>query len=415
MKTRLLILSALLLTACGKEEAVPDQATREEAAREAGRKELERRIGEEVRRASEALARADTEGAWAAWRAARDVAGETPDLARLAGDIRKVENEAKHAAAWKSLFRLLNADARTDAPEARLASLARAAVEARDFLAAHPESPHREEAEAGLSYAEQELRIHREFTEALTAARGHLAAGRHREAAAAAQRAGSILDRPEVAVVLSDALRALTPEGMIFVPGGPFLAGKNRERAFIGPFYIDRTEVTNARYAEFLKATGHPPPDRFLLGAPREGEEQVPVTWVTLPDAMAFAEWARKRLPTEREWERAARGTEGFAYPWGNDWDPAKGHFGTGGPLPVGSRPLDVSPEGVLDMAGNVAELTLSLFDREGKKDGPILKGGSWSDEIHPEYALAHERYQVAREHKDSGTGFRCVLTAPPP
>jgi formylglycine-generating enzyme required for sulfatase activity len=413
--TSALLLILLAVAACGKREAAVDPGAREAAAREAARQDLDRRTAEEVRKVSDRLAAKDTGGAWAAWRAARDIAGETPDLARLAEAIRKLEEAAKHDAAWKSLFRLLGADTRTEAPDARLETLARAAAEARAFLAAWPASPNREEAEAGLAYAEQELRIHREFTEALASAREHLAAGRYREAAEEARRAGGILDRPEVSTILDSALRALTPEGMLFVPGGTFLAGKNRERTFIAPFYIDRTEVTNARYAEFVKATGHPPPDRFLLGAPREGEEEVPVTWVTLADAMAFADWAKKRLPSEREWERAARGTGGQNYPWGDEWDPAKGHFGAGGPLPVGSRPLDASPDGALDMAGNVAELTLSLLDREGLHHGPVLKGGSWSDEIHPEYALVFERYEVGREHKDSGTGFRCVLSAPPP
>ncbi len=411
----LLLLGAGGFCACGKEPAGPSPEERERAAREAAfRKTAEEAAGHLARAAG--LAREGrTEEAWVAWRAARDAAGETPDLARVAEAIRKAEAAREAEAAWKSVRRALNADRKAAGDEDRLVALARAVSEAKAFLERYPAHEGREEVEAGLGYAERELSLGRKYAESMAQAREHLAAERWREVAAAVAAAREIRETPETLDLLNHALRALTPEGMVFIPAGTFLAGRDRSKAFLGPFYIDRTEVTNAAYFAFVKATGHRAPPRFAGGEPLPGEEQKPVTGVTIGDALAYAAWAKRRLPTESEWERAARGTDGRAYPWGDEWDPAKGHFGSGGTLPVGGKPLDCSPEGVLDLAGNVQEITLPVNDPEGRVSGPVLKGGHWSDDLHPEYALACSRYPVAREHEDSGTGFRCALTAPPP
>ena len=78
----------------------------------------------------------------------------------------------------------------------------------------------------------------------------------------------------------------------------------------------------------------------------------------------------------------------------------------------LGSKPLDVSPDGVLDMGGNVMEMTLPLSDPTGQTVGPAMKGGHWSDDLHPEYALTFARYAVERDHEDAGSGFRCVKAA---
>lgn len=153
---------------------------------------------------------------------------------------------------------------------------------------------------------------------------------------------------------------------LIRIPGGEFTMGgvefsseRPPHRVQLSAYWVGRTEVTNAMYRRFLAATGHPPPavvqeERF------SGDEQ-PVVGVDWADAAAYCAWAGGRLPTEAEWEFAARGTDGRRYPWGNE-PPGAGRavfemdFLKGQAAPVGTTPGDVSPFGVLDMAGNVSE-----------------------------------------------------------
>ncbi len=130
-------------------------------------------------------------------------------------------------------------------------------------------------------------------------------------------------------------------------------------------FWIDRTEVTNARYRLCVEAGACAEPecwDDDALNAPDQ-----PVVCVTWRDAVGYAAWAGGRLPTEAEWEKAARGTDGRLYPWGDgapDCERANYNRCVGLPLPVGSLPGGASPYGVLDMAGNVHEW---VSDRYGK------------------------------------------------
>ena len=171
-------------------------------------------------------------------------------------------------------------------------------------------------------------------------------------------------------------------------------------------YRIMKTPVTNGAYALFVACTGHRPPDvtkehwdsyglihPFERTAPYRwknteltaGREDHPVVLVSYEDANAYAAWLSDmtgqqwRLPSEAEWEKAARGTDGRAFPWGDDFDPAKlnshdaGPFGT---VPVGSYPQAESPYGVLDAAGEVFEWT-STPGRSGRH---IVKGGSWDD-----------------------------------
>lgn len=188
-----------------------------------------------------------------------------------------------------------------------------------------------------------------------------------------------------------------TPPGMVYVPGGWCLLGSNDadadddvrpvRRAFVPSFYIDRTEVTNAQFKRFRSTYTYPP-----------GEDNLPVTNVTYADADSYARWAGKRLPTEEEWEKAARGTDGRRYPWGNSWDarrvaarahhagelpentltakrPGQCALGTSRVQPVGSARNGASPYGCLDMAGNAWEWVQGFY--QGNREQRILRGGA--------------------------------------
>lgn len=166
---------------------------------------------------------------------------------------------------------------------------------------------------------------------------------------------------------------------LMAIPAGRFEMGRNggapqegpaRPNVSVGSFSMDKTEVTNGEYAEFVRETRYPPPSHWVGEQPGAGTENLPVVNVSFQDAVKFAEWRSKRdgvkyrLPTEEEWEYAARGgDQGNVYPWGDTW--AQGYAGTKdsgatGPKPVGSYPQDKTRWGVLDMAGNVYEWTSS-------------------------------------------------------
>ncbi|MGB6692505.1 MAG: SUMF1/EgtB/PvdO family nonheme iron enzyme [Terracidiphilus sp.] len=246
------------------------------------------------------------------------------------------------------------------------------------------------------------------------------------------------------------------PEGMVRIPGGSFdfkvrgteiegdaLNGVDVEypwedspRRFheetmpVAPFYIDKYPVTNAEFKKFLDATGYAPADRidFLRdwkgGMYPAGWEKKPVTWVSLEDARAYAKWAGKRLPHEWEWQLAAQGTDGRAYPWGNQWMPANAPTpATGrtmpGPADVDAHPQGASPYGVMDMVGNVWQWT-DEFEDEHTRAG-ILRGGeyyqpqgsiwyfpqAYRNDEHSKYLLMAPGYD-----RSGGAGFRCVVDA---
>jgi formylglycine-generating enzyme required for sulfatase activity len=153
-----------------------------------------------------------------------------------------------------------------------------------------------------------------------------------------------------------------TPAGeMVLVPAGSFLAGQERRSETLPAFYIDRLEVSNAYYARFCQDRQHPLPTGFPADRPDD-----PVVNVTVLDAQQFAAWAGKRLPTALEWEKAARGTDGRTYPWGDEADAARANVADSKPggkavQSVSALAAGASPCGALNMTGNVSEFVGEL------------------------------------------------------
>jgi iron(II)-dependent oxidoreductase len=201
-------------------------------------------------------------------------------------------------------------------------------------------------------------------------------------------------------------------------------------RMHVKSFYIDKYPVTNADFKEFLDATRYHPKDdhNFLRdwsgGNYPDGWAKKPVTWVSLEDARAYAQWAGKRLPHEWEWQYAAQGSDGRTYPWGNEWDasavptPEKGR-GMRPPTNVDAYSKGASAFGVMDLVGNVWQWTDEFTDEHTR--AAILKGGSY---YQPQGSLwyfpqayrltEHGKYLLMAPSKDRAAtlGFRCVVDA---
>lgn len=214
---------------------------------------------------------------------------------------------------------------------------------------------------------------------------------------------------------------------MVYVEGGEFVFGSDstnedespQQTVYVDAFNIDKYPVTCAQYKEFVDATGHATPRNWKEGAIPEGAENTPVVWVTWHDATAYAEWAGKRLPTEIEWEKAARGTDGRAYPWGDTFDQAKCNSREGNlkaTSPIDSYPDSASPYGAMDMSGNVWEWTSDWYDayrgsvyameRYGTTY-KALRGGSWFDG--QDAVRTTTRNSAKPEFMFSTIGFRCA------
>ncbi|HOF86921.1 MAG TPA: SUMF1/EgtB/PvdO family nonheme iron enzyme [Armatimonadota bacterium] len=196
---------------------------------------------------------------------------------------------------------------------------------------------------------------------------------------------------------------------MIIIPAGEFLYGEKKERKQLSAFTITKHPITVAQYRQFCEATG-----RAMPSAPHWGwQDTHPIVNVTWHDAAAFAAWAGLALPTEEEWEKAARGTDGREYPWGNLWDASKCCHSVGQSAgktaPVGSYPVGASPYGVLDMAGNVWEWCDSWYKANETR---VLRGGSWYGGS-PDLFRAASRLDDNPADSDYRFGFRCVSRSP--
>jgi eukaryotic-like serine/threonine-protein kinase len=233
--------------------------------------------------------------------------------------------------------------------------------------------------------------------------------------------AAAVKTNPAVAAAKTATPTLKPPPGMVLVQGGTFLFGEKKEPGNLPPFFIDKTEVTNAAYQKFCTETNRKLPPDFPTNAP-----DLPVVNVTILDAEAFAKWAGKRLPSAPEWEKAARGTDGRLFPWGNQMDPALANVGTGSIRPANDFPDGASQYGAVQMVGNVwewvAELTqptqhdLDYFaPRLDPKPGPDdpwyqIRGLSFKEKL-ADGALWDSGI-VPATWKNTNIGFRCVRDA---
>jgi len=240
-------------------------------------------------------------------------------------------------------------------------------------------------------------------------------------------------------VFATPAVKELDPVLMVTIPAGPFLMGtqspKGRADEWpqrtvqVDAFAMDEVEVTNERYMTFVTTTGHrSPPNPYGTGVlvSAKGIEQLPVVQVTWYDAKAYCAWAKKRLPTEAEWEKAARGTDGRTFPWGEDTPTSKRanydrEWVEDKTLhPVGALPAGDSPYGIKDMSGNAREWVQDWYDPDYYANAPtknpqgpdkgivrVIRGGSWHSPHSDITATARGRGGFALQ--THGTGFRCV------
>lgn len=213
---------------------------------------------------------------------------------------------------------------------------------------------------------------------------------------------------------------------MVYVPAGEFLYGEKKEKIYLAGYWIDKTPVTNAEYKRFLDANPkHPVPfvneswatpynwDEKKRAYPA-GKENHPVVLISWHDAKAYADWAGKELPTEQEWEKAARGTDGREYPWGSEWRGGYANTdeaGMGGTSPVGQfSPRGDSPYGCVDMAGNIWEWTDSP-NRGGDDTRRVVRGGSWY--LDRNFARAAYRNHTHLDSRSYDLGCRVVRRPP--
>ena len=274
----------------------------------------------------------------------------------------------------------------------------------------------------------------------------------------------------------SQAGESLIPQDMAYVAHGPSVMGIDKEApasaatkstayerrmnqpwsadalndegpahmVFLDSYLIDKYEVSNKQFGDFMRAKGYPAPAYW--DDPRLNKPEQPVAGVNWEDAKTFCEYRGKRLPTEAEWEKAARGPKASLYPWGNEFDPAKANYGRKheATMPVDSYPESVSYYGVYNMAGNVFEWVADWYDPRyyGRLEtmvnptGPakaiwiggtgtyvdrltvgekrVIRGGSW---IAPEGTVksTHRFWNHPLNNSYGvGLGFRCAKTAPP-
>jgi eukaryotic-like serine/threonine-protein kinase len=229
-----------------------------------------------------------------------------------------------------------------------------------------------------------------------------------------------------------DVVPAKTDMEMIHIPAGKFLMGSDMDdpnqrpmrSVFLDTYWIDQTEVTNQQYSACVTDGGCRSlgPNAYVGNTARGSH---PVVYVTWSDALNFCQWAGKTLPTEAQWEKAARGEDGRLYPWGDSApDPFRLNYNddVGSTTPVGSYPAGASPFGVLDMAGNVWEWTSDWYDAKyyqralsENPTGPdigarhVKRGGSWFT-LSDSAVRATYRKHTGTTDRDYNIGFRCVF-----
>jgi formylglycine-generating enzyme required for sulfatase activity len=238
---------------------------------------------------------------------------------------------------------------------------------------------------------------------------------------------------------------------IILIPAGEFLMGSDptkdkdarddeqpQHTLYLPDYYLAKTPVTNAQYAAFVQATGHRVPNvdeswakpyNWSGTTPPKGKEDHPVVLVSWHDAVDYCNWLAEVtskpycLPSEAEWEKGARGSNGRIYPWDNQWDAKRCNTvegGKGGTTPVGAYPEGASPYDLLDIAGNVWEWTRSVFKdypyvsgdgREDLKSGGsrVLRGGSW--DYYQGYARCAFRFRGYPVSRDLSLGFRVAAS----
>jgi formylglycine-generating enzyme required for sulfatase activity len=244
---------------------------------------------------------------------------------------------------------------------------------------------------------------------------------------------------------------------MVHVPAGDFFMGsrdsdasadgdeKPMHSVYLDGFWIDKYEVTSEQFARFLNEEGNQEEEGvswvnvedegsnivYKSGQyrPRSGYEDHPVTYVSWYGAQSYCQWAGKRLPTEAEWEKAARGTDGKIWPWGNDWDEDKVNSREAGPghtTGVGSYPDGVSPYNCMDMAGNAWEWVADRYQGDYYQAAPdhnprgpdqgvsrVVRGGSWA--LSQRLTRCAGRFEFIPWVRRDDLGFRCVSSSPSP
>lgn len=238
----------------------------------------------------------------------------------------------------------------------------------------------------------------------------------------------------------SDAPQKIIQEEMVFIPAGPFVQGTTQggfnerpERTVIlEGFWIDRWEVTNHSYMEFVEQTGHRkpgPPSRYAKRLAQLRGPNQPVAYVSWYDADAYCKWKKKRLPREDEWEKAMRGIDGRLWPWGNSPRVHKANLGGGedgyeATAPVGSFPLDRSPFGVHDGFGNLMEWVTDWYEEQAAfphevqaatfadRGGYKTLRGSGYTSYGNDLRITGRSFMVP-DFRDETIGFRCTKSEP--
>lgn len=284
------------------------------------------------------------------------------------------------------------------------------------------------------------------FEQAKAEGEAHLGAGRMAEAAASFRAALAVREDEATREAYLQAVEASAPEGMTMLRGAVFTMGTDGEAGpahpvSVSPFYLDKTEVTTTQYGRFLaemEATGdhsrcHPTEPAGKSHVPKFRDVPTlqhtahPVVGVDWWDAYAYAAWAGKRLPTEAEWELAARGTEGRAYPWGDPWDARNLNSKESADAfpsiaPVGSFPSGATPLGLQDMAGNVSEWCADWWapyaalervpvDPAGPPTGTlrVVRGGSCAHQAEASFHGTSRAQKEAPSERITTLGFRCA------